>query len=55
MWFWQVKIPYYEEFTDVTLAFDVWVPIKHVTYMVVEEERDEKLGEGGRGCGGGIA
>ena len=45
MWFWQVKIPYYEEFTDVTLAFDVWVPIKHVTYMVVEEERDEKLKE----------
>ena len=45
MWFWQVKIPYYEEFTDVTLAFDVWVPIKHVIYMVVEEERDEKLKE----------
>ena len=45
MWFWQVKIPYYEEFTDVTLACDVWVPIKHVTYMVVEEERDEKLKE----------
>ena len=45
MWFWQVKIPYYEEFSDVTMACGVWVPIKHVTYMVVEEERDEKLKE----------